>query len=217
MDGDDDGYATAANVASATLTCAVAPGGPLDCDDADAAIHPGATEGLGDALDSDCDGLERCPVDGDDDGYTPDPATERLSSSITCDEPGLTRVPTGPGDCDDADASRYPGASEDRTNNLDDDCDGWDENRDRDDDGIPDLDEPTYGTDPDDPDSDGGGVPDGPEILRGSDPLTGDDEGLPESWIQGRTCSTTDGSGAPLALFALLALNARRRRAGAES
>jgi len=41
---------------------------------------------------------------------------------------------------------------------------------DRDNDGIPDADEPTHGTNPDEADSDGDGVDDGVEVLAGTDP-----------------------------------------------
>ncbi|MDJ0786938.1 MAG: hypothetical protein QNK05_09010 [Myxococcota bacterium] len=53
---------------------------------------------------------------------------------------------------------------------------------DRDGDGVPDVDEPDFGTDPDEPDSDGDGLPDGKEIRIAFDPLDpsdglGDDDG----------------------------------------
>ena len=39
-----------------------------DCDDLDPAVHPGALEVVGDEVDQNCDGNERCFVDADDDG-----------------------------------------------------------------------------------------------------------------------------------------------------
>jgi hypothetical protein len=39
-----------------------------DCDDLDAAVHPGAFEVVGDEIDENCDGGERCFVDADGDG-----------------------------------------------------------------------------------------------------------------------------------------------------
>lgn len=76
-----------------------APGaGGTDCDDADAAVFPGAVDVCGDAVDSDCD-----PV-GDDD----------------CDQDGY---PVGI-DCDDGDPSVHPGALETGPDARDEDCDG---------------------------------------------------------------------------------------------
>jgi hypothetical protein len=75
-------------------------GGFGDCDDADPARHPGATEACDD-LDDDCDGaLWEQEVDGDGDGQPP------------CR-----------GDCDDDDPDRYR-LRDERCNEVDDDCDG---------------------------------------------------------------------------------------------
>ncbi len=48
---------------------------------------------------------------------------------------------------------------------------------DRDDDGLADADEPTYGTDPDNPDTDGDGLSDGAEVAMGTDPTVWDTDG----------------------------------------
>ncbi len=71
-----------------------------DCDDADAAVFPGAAE-LCDGVDNDCDGTL--------------PANE-----LDTDLDGLTGCK---GDCDDSDASVLPGAAE-LCDGLDNDCDG---------------------------------------------------------------------------------------------
>jgi len=80
-----------------------------DCDDTDPAIAPGTPE-LPDGVDQDCDGLAdegTDAYDDDGDGYC---------------EAGCTDG-SAPGDCDDADATAYPGATE-LPDGLDNDCDG---------------------------------------------------------------------------------------------
>jgi len=86
-----------------------------DCDDTNAAIHPGAAE-LCDGLDNNCDGQidEGFPItyaDSDGDGFG--------GVIVSCDTPG---VATG-GDCDDTNAAIFPGAVE-LCDGLDNDCDG---------------------------------------------------------------------------------------------
>jgi hypothetical protein len=125
-DEDGDGY----NLAS-------------DCNDADATVHPGADEGCCDRVDRNCDGVIgdpdpgvscNCFYDDDGDGY---------GSGF------------GPGpDCDDANASIYPGAPETCGDGVDQDCDGADsggyeicDGVDNDCDGLADEPEPD-GTDP---------------------------------------------------------------------
>jgi len=89
------------------------PGGSdLDCDDLDAAVHPGATETC-DGTDEDCDGVVPLnEADDDHDGFR------------ICED-----------DCDDTNAAVYPGAAE-SCDNVDNDCDGsqpvWDQDLDGD-------------------------------------------------------------------------------------
>jgi len=92
-----------------------------DCDDDDAAVNPEAVEACN-GVDDDCDGEVDQAVgdlwytDYDGDGYG-DPALE----SQSCDgEEGTVADNT---DCDDTDASIFPGADED-CDEDDDDCDG---------------------------------------------------------------------------------------------
>ena len=106
-----------------------------DCDDADAAVYPGAPETPYDGLDQDCDGLDLTDVDGD--GHDADVV--------------------GGDDCDDGDPAVSPSARELCFNTLDDDCDGVLDYRDEDEDGANDceLECPDTGMDPD---QDGDGV-----------------------------------------------------------
>ncbi len=105
VDLDHDGYS---------------PGGG-DCDDTDAAVYPDALE-VCDGKDNDCDGdtdegvEEIFYLDGDGDGYGTSDVTTRA-----CVAPdGFV---SADGDCDDSDASVYPGTSE-TCDGRDNDCDG---------------------------------------------------------------------------------------------
>jgi hypothetical protein len=123
-DADLDGYGDPA-VASVACT---APAGTVadsrDCDDADAAIHPGATE-LCNGADDDCDGTvdeddaadaATWYADADGDGYG-----DAASPSPGCSAPaGHVADDT---DCDDGRRLIHPGATE-YCNTEDDDCNG---------------------------------------------------------------------------------------------
>ncbi len=93
-----------------------------DCDDSNAAIHPGATEIPADGIDQNCDSDELCYKDLDNDGYRPDSFSTVVSDDLDCTDTGeaISTDPTG--DCNDADASIHPGAVE-ICNGLDDNCD----------------------------------------------------------------------------------------------
>ncbi len=104
VDADGDGYGT-----------------DQDCDDSDAAIHPGAEERC-DGLDNDCDDeIDEDAVDAttwyadsDEDGWGGD------ASTSSCDPPpGHTDTS---GDCNDSDPDTWPGAPE-RCDGVDNDCD----------------------------------------------------------------------------------------------
>jgi hypothetical protein len=96
-DGDGDGYGVLGSTADACAVPAGYAAYPGDCDDADAAYHPGAAEGCADP-DYNCDGSTSTD-DRDGDGY------------VACAE------------CDDQDPAVHPGARE-LCDGVDDDCDG---------------------------------------------------------------------------------------------
>jgi len=159
VDSDGDGYGDASG--TAVESCASVTGSAPnddDCDDSDAEIHPGATEICGGG-DEDCDGYTddddpEGPMDGtswyfdvDGDGYG-DPT----ASTTACSSPG-TGWMAGGEDCDDGDASVYPGAVE-TCDGLDNDCDSLVDDED------PEVDAATLESFFEDADGDGFGNPD---------------------------------------------------------
>ncbi|MBM4398314.1 MAG: thrombospondin type 3 repeat-containing protein, partial [Deltaproteobacteria bacterium] len=124
-DGDLDGAGTL------VAKCLCEAGGgftadkPGDCNDADPAVHPGATEACANWRDDDCDaqvdepGASGCAVlhkDADGDGYGAD-----ADSMCLCSPWNGYATPTG-GDCNDLDKGVFPGQVE-SCNGKDDDCD----------------------------------------------------------------------------------------------
>ncbi len=101
-DADNDGYGDASSTADACTAPSGHVGDDTDCDDADAAIHPGASDAWYDGVDSDCAGDSDFDADGD--GFDSD------AYSGT--------------DCDDSDGLISPDASEICSNGIDEDCDG---------------------------------------------------------------------------------------------
>ena len=125
-DQDGDGYGDD----NAPTTCPTGEGFLTtagDCNDDDASVHPGAEESCN-GQDDDCDGETddddavdawRWYQDDDGDGYgDPDAWT------MACDQPEGYVGSSDASDCDDGDASIYPGAGEECRDLVDNDCDG---------------------------------------------------------------------------------------------
>jgi hypothetical protein len=127
-DGDQDGYRTGSTVASADTTCATADGEAVsgapanDCNDGNAAVHPGATEGVGDSVDQDCDGAETCYADADQDGFRTS-GTVASTDALCTTSQGEAGAAAGL-DCNDGNAAIKPGATEGVGDAVDQDCDG---------------------------------------------------------------------------------------------
>ena len=102
-DADEDGYG------DIDATGDIVPG--TDCDDTDAYVHPAATEVWYDGVDQDCDGMN--DFDADMDGYVHEAYSAEVGGSAS-----------GTGDCDDADATIHPAATEVWYDGVDQDCNG---------------------------------------------------------------------------------------------
>jgi len=135
-----------------------------DCDDANNAIHPGAIEIPGNAIDENCDGSDACTcyTDADNDNFG-DPYSPFLSGDCDCDDAGETATGT---DCNDGNASIYPGAIDLCGDGVDSNCDGiggGGSSADEDLDGLTLAKETALGTSDCDLDSDNDGLNDGVE------------------------------------------------------
>jgi hypothetical protein len=96
----------------------------VDCDDGDADVHPTAVEVVGDNVDDNCDDLLLCWADTDGDGAAD---RSRIAYSVgSCGYYPGSASDSAPDDCDDADASVLPGATEIAGDGIDQDCDGVD-------------------------------------------------------------------------------------------
>jgi hypothetical protein len=121
-DTDGDGFGNASSSVAACSKPAGHVADSTDCNDAIAAVHPGATETCN-SRDDDCNGLvDDNPSngttwyrDGDGDGFG------GATTQVACVRPAGFVAANG--DCDDAASAVHPGATE-TCNNRDDDCDG---------------------------------------------------------------------------------------------
>jgi hypothetical protein len=123
-DLDGDGYGDASTGVESCRPPSDTVTDATDCDDGDAGVNPGATESVGDGVDSDCDGTETCYVDADDDGYRPDTSTTVVSADSDCDDSGEALDSDPWADCDDSDPTLNPGETDLVGDGIDSDCDG---------------------------------------------------------------------------------------------
>jgi hypothetical protein len=121
-DSDSDTYGNATNTMVACNQPVGYVASSTDCNDSNAAVHPGVTE-VCNGIDDDCDGSIDEGATGstwyrDADGDTYGNATNTM---VACNQPvGYVASST---DCNDSNAAVHPGATE-VCNGIDDDCDG---------------------------------------------------------------------------------------------
>ncbi len=130
-DADDDGYRP--NLTSITISAdtdcndaaeAIAADPAGDCNDANAAVRPNATEIAADGVDQNCDTQELCYADADNDGYRPNATATVVSLNLICTDAGERGASAPTTDCNDLSASIYPGAPEVVADGVDQDCNG---------------------------------------------------------------------------------------------
>lgn len=112
---DDDGD----NFGDTTTSGSVTAG--TDCNDASASVYVGRGEVVNDGIDQDCDSVDSCYYDADNDNYGVSTVVD--SADLDCADALEATVSS---DCDDTDAGDYPGAAETVANSDDEDCDGVD-------------------------------------------------------------------------------------------
>ncbi len=132
VDDDGDGFGTDDEPAVLVGACSPPPGtsdNTDDCDDADAAVYPGALERC-DGVANDCDApglVDVNPVldvpsfhlDSDGDGF----GNPAVVSAVACEAPSTGTWTLDESDCNDGDAAISPAAVE-LCDGVDNDCDG---------------------------------------------------------------------------------------------
>ena len=120
-DNDNDDFGTPTVINSVDVDCddALEASFSGDCNDSNPNIYPGATEIVGDEIDQDCNGTERCYQDNDNDNFGS--PTVINSTDVDCDDNFEASVS---GDCSDSNPNVYPGAPEVVNNGVDENCNG---------------------------------------------------------------------------------------------
>jgi hypothetical protein len=121
-DSDGDGYVECSIDSGGWDGDSAVVGGD-DCEPEDSLVYPNAIEIVADNIDQNCDGIERCYIDSDNDLYGS--TIEGDSYTTSCFVGGFSDNST---DCDDSDIYTFPGAAEEEDITAcmtDSDGDGW--------------------------------------------------------------------------------------------
>jgi len=117
-DGDDEGGTDVVEdaVAVASASCADLGNGlssvDTDCNDGDPTINNSAVEGVADGIDQDCDNLEDCYEDDDEDDFgTSVVVADAVGAPFDC-EAVAGYSDADDDDCDDTNAAFYPGGEQ---------------------------------------------------------------------------------------------------------
>ncbi|PLX94371.1 MAG: hypothetical protein C0621_05510, partial [Desulfuromonas sp.] len=185
VDADDDGFRLEMTVSSADMDCidsgeATAADPTGDCNDSNAAVHPGATE-LCDGLDNNCDGTT-------DEGF-PDSDNDLIADCVDSCPNDVDNDIDGDGICGDVDncpAVANPDQADSDGDGYGDACDicsGGDDAIDGDSDGVPDAcDNCPADANAGQADADGDGIGDVCDICPGGDDSADSDgDGVPNA------------------------------------